>query len=427
MNIKDILLIITIIYVFYLHSKINKINNIENFAVIDDIRTVIKEIYNTDMEAVRQLAKMAEDLTKGGYKVIGDLTVTGNIKTNGKLEVSGDISNTWITNTLSSYNSTFQSNYNNFSSSINTKISDLEMKTSRMRDHMYYPDGTTIYDNIITALNNGQISKYGSPSGWDSSSYNSAVWNGKNMIQIGNNSFPNGITIYVPGGYKTLWIRIIRDRWENFTIFNGSGVNLGKYARGRASINSIAPDGATGNGNQWHYWIPCCVPGGESYYIIGGDHGTWISGIAYSTNPWNHGQNSALSYHWGYNGSTNVDWNNENWNGDIIAQCRVNTSCVLYVPNIYSGKDKLVYFVEHNSNWDCGKHEKIYSQDTEIERLRTSYNNPFATHFNSKPFSRFMAARIPAYLTNTNLLKITMQTGPEPFVFRECGTIDYYT
>ena len=54
MNIKDILLIITILYVFYLHSKINNIKNIENFAVTDDIRAVVKEIYNTDMEAVRQ-------------------------------------------------------------------------------------------------------------------------------------------------------------------------------------------------------------------------------------------------------------------------------------------------------------------------------------------------------------------------------------
>ena len=66
MNIKDILLIITIIYVFYLHSKINKINKIENFAVTDDIRTVVKEIYNTDMESVRQLAIMSDKIQKEG-------------------------------------------------------------------------------------------------------------------------------------------------------------------------------------------------------------------------------------------------------------------------------------------------------------------------------------------------------------------------
>ena len=72
MNIKNILLIIIFIYVIYLHSKINNIKNMEKFAVTDDIRAIVKEIYNTDMEAVRQLAKMAEDLRAGGIKILGN-------------------------------------------------------------------------------------------------------------------------------------------------------------------------------------------------------------------------------------------------------------------------------------------------------------------------------------------------------------------
>ena len=57
MNIRDIILIIIIIYVFYLHSKINKNKNIEKFTLSTDdkneVRTLIKEIYNTDMDAIR--------------------------------------------------------------------------------------------------------------------------------------------------------------------------------------------------------------------------------------------------------------------------------------------------------------------------------------------------------------------------------------
>ena len=66
MNMKDILLIIIFIYVIYLHSKINTINNIETFAVTDDIIAAVKQVYNTDMEAVRQLAIMSDKIQKEG-------------------------------------------------------------------------------------------------------------------------------------------------------------------------------------------------------------------------------------------------------------------------------------------------------------------------------------------------------------------------
>ena len=77
MNIEKILLIIIIIYLVILHCKKN---NREHFAVTDDIRGAVKEIYNTDMEAVRQLAAMAAKLnTSTGLTIPGDLTVTGTI------------------------------------------------------------------------------------------------------------------------------------------------------------------------------------------------------------------------------------------------------------------------------------------------------------------------------------------------------------
>ena len=90
MNIKNILLIIIVIYFIFSHCKllfdlnqnqkhIIEKRNIENFAVSDDIKGAVKEIYNTDMEAVRQLAAMATKLTAGGLEIPGNLTVTGTI------------------------------------------------------------------------------------------------------------------------------------------------------------------------------------------------------------------------------------------------------------------------------------------------------------------------------------------------------------
>ena len=60
MNIEKILLIIIIIYLVILHC--HKSKNIEKFALSDTdknemitlIKPAIKEIYNTDMESVRQ-------------------------------------------------------------------------------------------------------------------------------------------------------------------------------------------------------------------------------------------------------------------------------------------------------------------------------------------------------------------------------------
>jgi ABC-type cobalt transport system substrate-binding protein len=87
MNIRDILLIIIIIYLILSHSKKNK--NIENFALsVDDknevitlikneIRPALKEIYNTDMSAVRNLDKLAQDIQSGGYSIdITDANIT---------------------------------------------------------------------------------------------------------------------------------------------------------------------------------------------------------------------------------------------------------------------------------------------------------------------------------------------------------------
>ena len=89
MNIEKILLIIIIIYLVILHCRKSK--NIEKFAVTDDIRGAVKEIYNTDMEAVRQLAEMAAKLnTPNGLTIDGNLTVTGTIT--GTKTITGNIS-----------------------------------------------------------------------------------------------------------------------------------------------------------------------------------------------------------------------------------------------------------------------------------------------------------------------------------------------
>jgi hypothetical protein len=138
MNIEKILLIIIIIYLIISHSKKN---NKEHFAVTDDIRAAIKEIYNTDMEAIRKLDKIADDLTKGALTIPGNLSIPGNLTIGGSINTTGSIVskgeiktlntdntdkaslNTVNTNTNS--NSTSISSLSSSLSSVNTSISTL--------------------------------------------------------------------------------------------------------------------------------------------------------------------------------------------------------------------------------------------------------------------------------------------------------------
>ena len=137
MNIQYILLIAIIIYLIISHKK-NK--TIEKFALSDTdktevlnlIRPTVKEVYNTDMEAVRQLAIMANKLNNAsGLEIPGNLTVTGTIKSTGSITSTGNIQSNGEIKTLNTDNTekaslnTVNSNTNSNSSSISSLSSSI--------------------------------------------------------------------------------------------------------------------------------------------------------------------------------------------------------------------------------------------------------------------------------------------------------------
>jgi hypothetical protein len=136
MNIKKILLISIIIYLIISHSKKNE--NIEKFGLSDTdkneiitlIRPVVKEIYNTDMEAVRQLAAMATKLNAGGLEIPGNLTVTGTISSSGEITSNkNSYSLSGLNNKIDSVNSSVSTNSNNITS-ITNKINERVKRTT---------------------------------------------------------------------------------------------------------------------------------------------------------------------------------------------------------------------------------------------------------------------------------------------------------
>ena len=142
MNIRDILLIIIIIYLVISYCKRK---NIENFALSTDdkneVRVLIKEIYNTDMDAIRTLAKMADDIQKGGLKVNGNLIVSGTITSTGdissaKYSLSGLNTSIGATDTALT---TTTKDLTTINKDLTTKITELEKITGNFSGYEFKP------------------------------------------------------------------------------------------------------------------------------------------------------------------------------------------------------------------------------------------------------------------------------------------------
>ena len=310
--------------------------------------------------------------------------------------------------------------------------------SDRKQDHMYYPEDAIIYQNPFDALEKGAIAKSGNPAGWNDSSFKGQLWNGRNLLHIGTkNAHPNGLLVRVPEGKTVLWIRVLNgDRWESFQVYTKDGKDLGNFTSGFRQLTKYCPDGSLSDSFwNFHTWMPVPVPGPGEYIVCGGNrkndagNDCWISGIAFSTNPWNHAMNSAVAYHWLVNeGSPSPTWNSQNWNNDQLAQLDQNQVYTLMVPVINSGKDKLLYIIEHNNNWDGASHTSVTVNDKPVERLRSTYSNPFARHYNSKIYNRFLALRIPKDIVGNNRFMkvvIDMRNLSQNIFFREIGTVDY--
>tara|TARA_B110000977_G_scaffold199923_1_gene288730 strand:+ start:797 stop:1642 length:846 start_codon:yes stop_codon:yes gene_type:complete len=85
MKINSIVLIILSTIVFYI--LLTKKENMSN----TDIKKIISEIYQADIQSIRNLSKLANDLTNTGKLVVpGGLEIKGNLKINGNVGVRRD-------------------------------------------------------------------------------------------------------------------------------------------------------------------------------------------------------------------------------------------------------------------------------------------------------------------------------------------------
>ncbi|MCT7948266.1 hypothetical protein NG798_00470 [Ancylothrix sp. C2] len=338
---------------------------------------------------------------------------------------------------------------------VNGSIRAKNIQSTNPLQHRMYPSEPIVYQDIFVAESKGAIAKLGNPTYDNTSHTERNLWNGRPMICYGNNHETDGkgAVVTIPEGYDTVWVRVLGDRWNAISAYlldkdNTKTRDLGIWTGGYRSANCYCPDGSLSDSySNLHQWVPIPIgtnlpqlAAGETrkLALISKPHtnsGFWLSGLAFSKNPWHHATQSAVGYHWKSNGGDEATWNSDNWNNDVLAVIKPNTNQELKVPVVPSGRDKLLYLVEHNSDWNGCIHNGITVNGKPIERFIATYDNPFARHWNSKSYQRYIAACIPADLipatngfTTYLSVKIDMSKQNDGNInFREIGTHDLET
>ncbi|MFN7759931.1 MAG: hypothetical protein ACK5RE_04545 [Pseudanabaena sp.] len=297
--------------------------------------------------------------------------------------------------------------------------------------HRMYPAGSTdpqnptIYQDIFAAEKAGVITK---SNDLPNTSYDNTTWKAKGSsswreaIRYGvGKEDSGGAIVKIPSGYDTVWVRLANAHEWNIVNaqFSTDGQvfrNLGNWTGGFRNGNCYCPDGSLGDSSRpYHQWLPIPVgQSGQVKLIHKGDNGKWfmLSGVAFSQNPWGHAAQSALGYYWAdrVNQGDPVLWDKHDYHGDILACFDNYMTYEIRVPVVPSGRDKLLYLIEHNADWNGCLHTglsiKIGDTYQSIERFLATYDNPFARHWNSKAHNRYIAARIPADMI-TKALNLT--------------------
>ena len=296
--------------------------------------------------------------------------------------------------------------------------------------HRMYPAGSTdpqnptIYQDIFAAEKAGVITK---SNDLPNASYDNTTWKAKGSyywreaIRYGvGKEDKGGAIITLPSGYDTVWVRIANaGEWHIVNAqFSTDGKvfrDLGNWTTGFRRGNNYCPDGSLGDSSSvYHHWLPIPVGNSGQVKLVhkGGSSWFMLSGVAFSKNPWGHAVQSGYGYHdtAAVNQGDACSWSSDNWNGDILFFFDNFATYDIRVPVVPSERDKLLYLIGHNDNWNSCLHTglslKIGDAYQPIERFLATYDNPFARHWNSKSYNRYLAARIPADMI-VKALKLT--------------------
>jgi len=440
---KNIFLLISIIVIILLLFFQEK--NDENFTVTQTLGDASKNIgsYGTALNAVsyEALQNLASMYYSGN--VTGEnINLTGNkIISKNPLEISNISSSGILSSRIDTSNICFDAN-NCMDITLFKKIKNLNSYIYVLGQSMYLSDGSNciIYHDIFNAKNNNIVAPSVGMANYDDKKFSTTLWGGLKLIQFGKGKeSTDGMIVKLPkteSNKSIVWIRVPNDRHVSISASvkkNNNTFNIGNFATGFKRLNRYSPDGASAPYSYTsHVWMPIPLPRSitaDDEILIKSRDGTgaglstadnifYVSGIAFTSNPWNHVTNSAVAYRWNINRESNdtnealAEWYSDNWNNDVLWICKdgvipINVLC------IDSSRDKLLYFIIHNDSWDGTGYLSLKVNGIELERLTTTYTNPFATHHNSVPYSRYIAAKIPYSIIANYKPKSTTTTRPD--------------
>ena len=309
MNKYILLIVLIVILLIFFQEK----NNIESF---DNISTLSNEAIQNLSSMYNQgvLSASNINLTKGNITNLNNpINITPGITTP-QIKTSNITSENITTNQANINNVLYVSHIcfdasNCMDVSMFRKLNNLNSYIYTTGQRMYFPDASncTIYQNIFEALNRKFISKAGNPTYDDTTWSGSKIWNGLNMIKFGhvNEAAGNGLYVNVPSGHNVVWIRVLNERWTHVRVnyADASGELVGNYATGNRKLNRYSPDGGAGDSNNNHVWMAIALTKSSPVIIKSSNRTSndfWVSGVATSTNPWNHSTNSAYAYYVDY-------------------------------------------------------------------------------------------------------------------------------
>jgi hypothetical protein len=316
------------------------------------------------------------------------------------------------------------------------------------------PTDYVVYNDIFDALTKKIIEKSGVPDLWDEKSFVSKPWPDTGtrrykILDIGVGKTPDdGIGVKVPQGMSVIWLRVLNDRWTALTV-KGNPVNIINTTGYRSTIK-MKPDGAE-DGGVLHRWVPYAVPGEGTYYVSGTNNGrykymgNWISGVGFSTNPYNHAMSSGFTYYHGRNGGSGIESAGSSWpgsdgtatdGGDNVAYIPAGgKTAKLMVPVVNSGADKMLYLLDTGQ-----QHVSAYVRQCKVTVNGTlvdsffPHDNVFSRYYNSRQNLSYLGTRIPTDLIKAEKSSVTLLTveidasamsGIDHVYFREVGTHDY--
>lgn len=288
-----------------------------------------------------------------------------------------------------------------------------------------------------------------------------------------------GFTIQVPTpsqlGFvpSILWVEVYNSSILQIQITDDASFT-NQHVFNSNDYNLIAPDGNITQNLYIQYNQPVWIPMPFNYNTISptkrlilsrafaNTDRFKISGIAFSTNPWNNLIMHALAIMYNSNKlSGDLRYNNpamltgsSTSNSEYVAWRETSgptnpSNIIVRIPVINSGVDKILYLITHNDAWNENMKAVYIFQNPDVQptipnnkdlttvtpaetasnpmirldNFTTTFSNPFSRHYNSSLYNRYIGTVIPSNLIKSNYIIIGLQL---PVAFNATSTLGTY-